>query len=71
MQLKFDFSLFTGGNYTIAFLAVRESGVFLIHRDPTLQIFIDDGLKPVVYQAHTTVPSGLTHPQEWKWSLVS
>lgn len=70
MQLKFDFSLFTGGNYTIAFLASAENGVSLVHRDPKIQFFVDDGLEPISNQIRTAVPAGLACPQGWKWGLV-
>lgn len=67
MQLEFDFSLFTGGNYTLAFLATMRNGVFLLHREPTLPLFVDDGLEPIDDLSHTTIPAGLTHPKGWRW----
>lgn len=70
IQLEFDFSLFTGGNYTIAFLSAMEGGDFLVRREPTIQLFIDDGLTPITDWSHTAIPAGLTRPQEWEWGLV-
>ena len=66
-RLTLDFSLFTGGNYTVAFLATMKGAGYILHHDPALRLFVDDGMDLVTEQYHSKLPDGVTHPTAWKW----